>query len=125
MNMNIIKRLIASMTALITGITFLLTAAFQAGTGLGFDKKAEIGDLTSNFLAGSEAFIDEALSDKWSVGFAKNELTPDDWDEENYYLGGYLKFPAQNAEGVIDALIRPVSWIVNLYSSTINTVCYY
>lgn len=102
--MNIIKRLIASMTALITGFTFLLTAVFQAGTGLGFDKKAEIGDLTSNFLAGSEAFIDEAVSEKWSVGFAKNELTPDDWDEENYYLGGYLKFPAQNAEGVIDEL---------------------
>lgn len=102
--MNIITRLIASMTALITGFTFLLTAAFQAGTGLGFDKKAEIGDLTANFLVGSETFIDEAATDKWSVGFAKNELTPDDWGEENYYLGGYLKFPAQNAEGVIDEL---------------------
>ncbi|MBR5825589.1 MAG: neutral/alkaline non-lysosomal ceramidase N-terminal domain-containing protein [Clostridia bacterium] len=101
--MNIITRIIASMTALITGFTFLLTAAFQAGTGLGFDKKETV-DLTSNFLAGSEAFIDEAVADKWSVGFGKNELTPDDYDEENYYLGGYLKFPAQNAEGVIDEL---------------------
>lgn len=101
--MNLIKRLIASMTALITGFTFLLTAAFQGGTGLGFDKKAEL-DLTSDFLAGSESFIDEAVADKWSVGFAKNELTPDDYDEENYYLGGYLKFPACNATGVIDEL---------------------
>ena len=41
--MNLIKRLIASMTALITGFTFLLTAAFQGGTGIGFDKKSEIG----------------------------------------------------------------------------------
>ena len=101
--MNLIKQIIASMTALITGFTFLLTGVFQAGTGLGFDKKEAV-DLTSNFLAGSESFIDEAVADKWSVGFAKNELTPDDYDEENYYLGGYLKFPAQNATGVIDEL---------------------
>ena len=101
--MNLITRIIASMTALITGFTFLLTAAFQGGTGIGFDKKSEV-DLTSNFLVGSESFIDEAVSDKWSVGYAENELTPDDYDVENYYLGGYLKFPAQNATGVIDEL---------------------
>ncbi len=101
--MNFIKRLIASMTALITGFTFLLSAAFQGGTGIGFDKKNEV-DLTSDFLTGTETFIDAPVADKWSVGYAKNELTPDDWDEENYYLGGYLKFPAQNATGVIDEL---------------------
>jgi len=101
--MNFITRLIASMTALITGLVLLITSAFQGGTGMGFEKKETL-DLTSGFLTGSESFIDEAVSDKWSVGFAKNELTPDDWDEENYYLGGYLKFPAQNATGVIDEL---------------------
>ncbi len=101
--MNFITRLIASMTALITGLVLLITSAFQGGTGMGFEKKENL-DLTSGFLTGSESFIDEAVSDKWSVGFAKNELTPDDWDEENYYLGGYLKFPAQNATGVIDEL---------------------
>ncbi len=101
--MNFITRLIASMTALITGLVLLITSAFQGGTGTGFEKKETL-DLTSGFLTGSESFIDEAVSDKWSVGFAKNELTPDDWDEENYYLGGYLKFPAQNATGVIDEL---------------------
>lgn len=101
--MNFITRLIASMTALITGLVLLITSAFQGGTGMGFGNKETL-DLTSGFLTGSESFIDEAVSDKWSVGFAKNELTPDDWDEENYYLGGYLKFPAQNATGVIDEL---------------------
>ncbi len=101
--MNFITRIIASMTALITGFTFLLSAAFQGATGIGFDKKHEV-DMTSNFLEGTEVFIDEPAADKWSVGYAKNELTPDDYDEENYYLGGYLKFPAQNATGVIDEL---------------------
>ena len=101
--MEIINAIIRSMTALITGITLLLTAAFQGGTGLGFEKKEAL-DLTSNFLSGSETFIDEAVADKWSVGFAKNELTPDDYDKEYYYLGGYLKFPAQSATGVIDEL---------------------
>lgn len=101
--MEIINGIIRSMTALITGFTLLLTAAFQGGTGLGFDKKDTV-DLTSNFLAGTETFISEPVSDKWSVGFAKNELTPDDYDKEYYYLGGYLKFPAQSATGVIDEL---------------------
>ena len=101
--MEIINGIIRSMTALITGFTLLLTAAFQGGTGLGFEKKEAL-DLTSNFLSGSETFIDEAAADKWSVGFAKNELTPDDYDKEYYYLGGYLKFPAQSATGVIDEL---------------------
>ncbi len=101
--MNIITRIIASVTALITGITLLLTGAFQSGTGLGFDKKDTL-DLTSNFLTGTSTFIDEAVSEKWSVGYAENELTPDDYDEEKYFLGGYLKFPAQEATGVIDEL---------------------
>lgn len=102
--MEIINGIIRSMTALITGITLLLTAAFQGGTGIGFDKKEDVGDLTANFLSGMQAFASEPTSDKWSVGFAKNELTPDDYDKEYYYLGGYLKFPAQSATGVIDEL---------------------
>lgn len=101
--MNIITRIVASVTALITGITLLLTAAFQGGTGLGFEKKEAL-DLTSNFLTGTTEFIDEAAAEKWSVGYAENELTPDDYDEVRYFLGGYLKFPAQEATGVIDEL---------------------
>ena len=76
--MNLITGIVRSMTALITGITLLLTAAFQAGTNLGFDKKDSV-DLTTNFLSGTDTFINEPVSDKWSVGFAKNELTPDDY----------------------------------------------
>ena len=101
--MNVITGIIRSMTALITGITLLLTAAFQSATNLGFDKKENV-DSTSYFLSGMDSFISEPVSDKWSVGFAKNELTPDDYDKEYYYLGGYLKFPAQSATGVIDEL---------------------
>ena len=101
--MNTITGIVRSMTALITGITLLLTAVFQGATGLGFEKKENV-DFTSDFLSGMDTFIDEPVADKWSVGFAKNELTPDDYDKEYYYLGGYLKFPAQSATGVIDEL---------------------
>ena len=44
--MNFITRLIASMTALITGLVLLITSAFQGGTGMGFENKETL-DLTS------------------------------------------------------------------------------
>lgn len=101
--MNIITRIIYSMTALISGITVLLTGVFQSGTGLGFGSKPEDA-IAKNFMSGYEVFIDEPVSDKWSVGYAKNELTPDNIDEVRYFLGGYLRFPAQEATGIIDEL---------------------
>ena len=101
--MNIITRIIYSVTALFSGMTLLLTAAFQGGTGIGFDKKSE-EQINSNFLSGYETFIDEPVSDKWSVGYAKNELTPEDITKTRYFLGGYLRFPAQEATGIIDEL---------------------
>ncbi len=101
--MNLITRIIYSMTALISGITLLLTGAFQSGTGLGFDSK-DTEAILNNFMPGYEEFIDEPVSDKWSVGYAGRELTPDNIDEVRYFLGGYLRFPAQEATGIIDEL---------------------
>ncbi len=101
--MNMILRLFYSMTALISGITLLLTGAFQSGTGIGFDSK-DADKILGNFMPGYENFIDEPVSDKWSVGYAKNALTPDNIDEVRYFLGGYLRFPAQEATGIIDEL---------------------
>ena len=101
--MNMIKRIVYSMTALISGITLLLTAAFQGGTGTGFpDRPTE--EITADFLSGNGAFISEPVSDKWSVGYARNELTPEDITKTRYFLGGYLRFPAQEATGIIDEL---------------------
>ncbi len=101
--MNMITRIVYSMTALISGIMVLLTGVFQSGTGLGFEGKDE-EKILNNFMPGYEEFIDEPVSDKWSVGYAKNELTPDNIDEVRYFLGGYLRFPAQEATGIIDEL---------------------
>ncbi len=98
-----IMRIFYSLTALVLGIPLLLSAVFQSGTSLGYDSKPE-DKLLNNFMPGYEEFIDEPVSDKWSVGYAKNELTPDNIDEVRYFLGGYLRFPAQEATGIIDEL---------------------
>ncbi len=101
--MNMLMRLFYSLTALASGIVVLLTGIFQSGTGLGFDSK-DADSILNNFMPGHEEFIDAPVSDKWSVGYAKNELTPDNIDDERYFLGGYLRFPAQEATGIIDEL---------------------
>ena len=101
--MNMIKRIVLSVTAIFSGITLLLTAVFQGGTGIGYDGKPE-EEIKKNFLPGYETFIDEPVADKWSVGYAKNELTPEDITKTRYFLGGYLRFPAQEATGIIDEL---------------------
>ncbi|MCR5041042.1 MAG: hypothetical protein K6C36_02940, partial [Clostridia bacterium] len=43
-------------------------------------------------------------SAKWSLGYAQAGIIPDDLTERAYYLGGYLAYPPNRAEGVIDDL---------------------
>lgn len=101
--MATIIRLVRAVTAVLTGLPLLLTAVFQSATSTGYGER-DTQAVNENYLEGSAEFIDEAKSDHWSVGYAKEVLTPDDVDSYTYFLGGYLKFPAQEATGVIDDL---------------------
>ncbi len=101
--MATITRFLAAVTAVLTGLPLLVTAVFQSLTNTGYDSRPTEA-ISANFLEGSESFIDDAQADNWSVGYARNVLTPDDVNEYRYFLGGYLKFPAQEATGIIDDL---------------------
>lgn len=61
---------------------------------------------TENFYDGTDTFIDEAADDgAWSLGYAKASLVPDDWQEKDYYLGGFMALSngmSNKVEEVID-----------------------
>ncbi|MBQ2811661.1 MAG: hypothetical protein IJE63_00300, partial [Clostridia bacterium] len=99
--MAFIIRLGAALLAVITGLPLLVSALAQSLLLVGYDAKPEEA-ISANFLEGTAQFIDEAEAEYWSVGYSKEILTPDDIDSHRYFLGGYLKFPAQEATGVID-----------------------
>ncbi len=101
--MVVLIRWFSAIMAVLTGLPLLLSAVMQSATKIGYDERpAE--EISSNFLEGSESFIDEAQAEYWSAGFARRNLTPTDIDDTRYFLGGYLKFPAQEVTGVIDEL---------------------
>ena len=60
------------------------------------------------FYPGDARFLKEPAKDaRWRLGYAIADLTPDDWRERDYYLGGYLT--AENGfnnkvENVIDRM---------------------
>ncbi len=101
--MAFITRLISAILAVLIGLPLLLTAVFQSLTKTGYESRP-VEEISENFLEGSANFIDEAAADYWSVGYARRVLTPDDIDNTKYFLGGFLKFPAQEATGVVDDL---------------------
>ena len=101
--MAVVIRWISAIMAVLLGLPTLLGAVFQSLTKTGYDERP-VAEISENFLEGSSEFIDEAVSEYWSAGYARRVLTPDDIDETRYFLGGYLKFPAQEATGVIDDL---------------------
>ncbi len=101
--MAFITRLFSALLAVILGLPLLLSSVFQSLTKLGYDERpAE--EIAANFLKGHDEFIDEAKADYWKVGYARRVLTPEDVDSHRYFLGGFLKFPAQEATGVVDDL---------------------
>ena len=59
-----------------------------------------------NFYAGTDSMLDEAADGAyWSLGYAKDSLVPDDWQEKDYYLGGFISLEngmSNNVEEVID-----------------------
>lgn len=101
--MSIIIRWVSAILAVLVGLPTLVTAVFQSLTLTGYDGRP-VEAISANFLEGSESFIDEAQAEYWSVGYAKSVITPDDIDSQRYFLGGFLKFPAQEATGVVDDL---------------------
>ncbi len=101
--MAIVIRWISAIMAVLIGLPSLLGAVFQSLTKIGYDERP-ITAISENFLEGNTEFIDEAQAEYWSAGFARKVLTPDDVDKTRYFLGGFLKFPAQEATGVVDDL---------------------
>ena len=46
---------------------------------------------TENFFKGTEEFLKTPLENaKWQLGYASVDLTPKDYKEKNYYMGGYI-----------------------------------
>lgn len=101
--MSIITRWLSAILAVLVGLPLLLSSVFRSLTKTGYDERP-VEAIAENFLEGSESFIDEAQAEYWSVGYSRSVLTPDDVDSYKYFLGGFLKFPAQEATGVIDDL---------------------
>lgn len=101
--MAVITRWLSAIFAVLLGLPLLISAVFQSLTLVGYDERP-VEEISANYLEGSPSFIDEAQAESWSVGFAKSVLTPEDVDSHKYFLGGFLKFPAQEATGVVDDL---------------------
>ncbi len=101
--MATITRWISAILAVLVGLPLLVSSVFQSLTKIGYDERPTEA-ISANFLKGSDDFIDEASAEYWSAGYARRVLTPDDIDSERYFLGGFLKFPAQEATGVVDDL---------------------
>ncbi len=64
----------------------------------------EVGQYVSeNFYEGSDIFRNESKRGaKWKLGYARNSLVPDDYLVRQYFIAGYLHFPANAMTGVID-----------------------
>lgn len=90
----------------VTGLCTAIDAVLPAG------KKGDILDFQPELLLpGTENFItDAAPNARWELGFDKASLLPDDVTAEPYYIGGYLAFPPNVAQGVLDdQMIRAVA----------------
>ncbi len=101
--MAFVIRLFSSIFAILLGLPLLLSSLFQTVFTVGYDER-NVEETAKNYLSGSSSFIDEAQSNYWSVGYGSNILTPDDITEKRYFLGGFLKFPAQEATEALDDL---------------------
>lgn len=101
--MTVIMRWLSAILSVLLGLPLLGSSVLQSATKIGYEER-DAAAISANFLPGNESFIEEAVAEKWSVGYAKDSLTPDDIDSYSYFLGGFLKFPAQEVTGVIDDL---------------------
>ncbi len=70
-------------TALVGGINLIVPDS---------SKFVKVKDrVVENFYEGTETWEEEAKADaQWKLGHAKASLVPDDWQEKDYYLGGFI-----------------------------------
>lgn len=101
--MAILIRWVSAIMSVIIGLPSLFGAVFQSLAKVGYEDRP-VAAIAENFLEGNTEFIDEPEAEYWSVGYARRVLTPEDIEDTRYFLGGFLKFPAQEATGVIDDL---------------------
>ncbi|MBR2875766.1 MAG: hypothetical protein IKC01_01365 [Clostridia bacterium] len=60
---------------------------------------------TENFYNGTEEFLKEKAQDSvWQIGYANVDLTPKDYKEKNYYLGGYIS-PDNKFKNLIENVV--------------------
>lgn len=55
-----------------------------------------------NFYAGNSSFADTPENGNWRLGYAQTSLVPGDYLIKQYYIAGYLHFPANVMSGVLD-----------------------
>ncbi|NLP47705.1 MAG: hypothetical protein GX345_02045 [Clostridiales bacterium] len=61
--------------------------------------------VSHDFYRGHEEFRDTSKrGSKWKMGYGRYVLTPDDYLEKDYYLGGYLTLPPSTVKVVLDDL---------------------
>ena len=94
-------RFTSAFIAILFGLPLLFFALTQSITGIGYPSRSEAA-IAENHLAGSDSFLDEPISENWSVGYSRAGLTPQDIDDHAYFIAGYLMFPAQTVTGVLD-----------------------
>lgn len=55
------------------------------------------------FMPGHEEFRETSRRGvRWSLGYARRSIVPQDWREKPYYIAGYLAFPPNVMQGVQD-----------------------
>ena len=60
---------------------------------------------TENFFRGTEEFLKTpAKNAKWQLGYANVDLTPKDYKEKNYYMGGYIS-PDNKFKNLIENVV--------------------
>ncbi|MBQ6020209.1 MAG: hypothetical protein IJL26_08530, partial [Clostridia bacterium] len=91
-----------SLAGVLTGVSAVLPAG----------KPGDILDFTPTpDYPGTAQFLEEpAEGAVWSLGYAKKSILPENIFDDVYYLGGYLAYPPNRADGVLDdMLIRAVA----------------
>lgn len=64
----------------------------------------DISDYESrNFYPGHSEFATSGKRGaRWRLGYARRSLVPDDYNQKDYYIAGYLSYPPNVMSGVID-----------------------
>ena len=82
--MAVVIRWVSAILAVLMGLPLLLSSVFQSLLKVGYDERPTQA-ISENFLEGNVDFIDEAVADSWSAGYAKRLLTPDDARGEKFF----------------------------------------